>query len=183
MRPQIRYEKERLVIEYGDRRETRPLKKDDSGKFDQWIEVYRDALKTNDNAEKLLQTGREIYNWLNGDAGHMDTLLDNVSDNPLIVEFVVTGRRPAPEALQFLEVPWELLADESGHLAADQYLSFCPVRRIGEPEPAELPSEYRLSAVFMAAEPENGGSPLNYEAEEAGMIEATGYDPAINIKF
>ena len=146
----------------------------DFDRFDAWIAGYRLALGRPDAPGSLLAIGREMYRWLDGNVRRMERTIMASSPVPLVAEFRV-GERPSPEELAFLETPWELLADEHGHLAADARVRFSPVRRIGAPSREEGPSLYRLSAVFMAAEVRNGGGRLQYEREEASVMEATGH--------
>lgn len=91
---------------------------------------------------------------------------------PLVFEFSVRAR-PNELERSFLEVPWEIPADGSVFLASIPYLLYSPVRRIGEKSKTEDPSKYRLSLVFMAADP-RGNTPLQYELEESAILEATG---------
>ncbi|MCP4694917.1 MAG: CHAT domain-containing protein, partial [Desulfobacterales bacterium] len=168
------YEPKRVNILCGDADldEWRPIGEKEKSRFSDWITSYRRALGSADAAETLLNIGRDIFGWLNGDEGWMERVLEVVNP-PFFMEFTIR-RRPDPDARAFLEVPWELMADETGHLAADPHTIFCPVRRIGKRgEPAE-PSEYRLSTVFMAAAPRGGDSPLRYEEEESAILDAAG---------
>ncbi|MFP4033311.1 MAG: CHAT domain-containing protein, partial [Desulfococcaceae bacterium] len=159
--------------------EERTLSDNDFQTFRRWIETYRNCLRKSDEAAVLLRIGREMYHWLNGALGAMDRLLDD-GGPPVAVEFRIPKRRPRPgnpthqNELTFLDVPWELLAEDGVHLAGDDYTQFCPVRRIGNPTAPEPPSEFRLSAVFMAAEPRDAHSHLRYEAEETAIMTATG---------
>ncbi|NIM17759.1 MAG: CHAT domain-containing protein, partial [Candidatus Aminicenantes bacterium] len=153
--------------------EWRDIKKNDQKQFDRWIEQYRQALKQHDHAAALFSIGQDMYKWLNGSGSWLKRLFDSVSDPPFIVEFTVSAR-PRDDELRFLEVPWELLAEKHQHLAADQYVMYCPVRRTGKrSEPGE-PSPYRLHTVFMAAAPQGAGVPLRYEEEESALLDAAG---------
>jgi hypothetical protein len=72
-----------------------------------------------------------------------------------------------------LHAPWELLADKRAYLASDALLQFSPQRRLGlirGPAPSD---DYRLGLAFMAAAPQ-GVSELDYEAEEAAILDAVG---------
>jgi hypothetical protein len=63
------------------------------------------------------------------------------------------------------------LADDRAYLAADALLQFSPERRLGPIHaPAPL-NDYRLGLAFMAAAPQ-GVSELDYEAEEAAILDA-----------
>ncbi|MDM8516446.1 CHAT domain-containing protein [Desulfobacterales bacterium HSG16] len=175
MRPTIRYEDGKIHALYDEINldESREITEDDLKLFDQWIETYRIAIGKPDSAEKLLDMGMKIYSWLNGTNGCMEKILDARVSMPLLVEFAVCAR-PKAFDLSFLEIPWEILADKNGFLAKDQFLVYSPVRRIGNRKDSVKPSEYRLAALFMAAEPRNGDSHLKYEEEESSLLDATG---------
>ncbi|MCK5437243.1 MAG: CHAT domain-containing protein, partial [Desulfobulbaceae bacterium] len=148
---------------------SRSPSKNDFTRFREWIGSYTRALKQLDNKEILLTIGREIYNWLNGDQNFLETILQN-AENPFIIEFQIP-KRSSEIQKAFIEVPWELLADKTGHLAKDATLKFSPVRRIGrENKPKPEPSEYRLNTVFMAASPRNVKLELAYEQEESAIL-------------
>ncbi|MFW5636465.1 MAG: CHAT domain-containing protein, partial [Thermodesulfobacteriota bacterium] len=171
--PAIHFADNELTFWFSDAdNETRTVPADENP-FQDWIDAYRVALQNTRNADALLNLGRKIYAWLNEGGGYIDRLLAATRDNPRCMVFSVRSD-PDPEGLRFLEVPWELLADQTGHLAADVYGPFCPVRRIGTPAASEQPSLFRLNAVFMAAAPRNGGPDLAYESEESAILNATG---------
>ncbi len=175
VRASIRFEKTRVAVHCeaaGVKHQSRTIGEGDFERCGGWIDTYRNAIGKKDAAETFLNIGQDMYDWLNGGVGIMDRLAG--VDRMLVADFIVAGGRRGRETLRFLEAPWELLADESGHLAADEYLKFCPVRRIGEPGEPDEPSPYRLSVVFMAAEPRDSNVPLSYEAEEAAIVGAAG---------
>ena len=116
--------------------------------------------------------GAEIYEWLEGNEGWLTCARPRGGDPPWLLEVSVPLEPNALEAA-FLEVPWELLADEADHLAARRDLVFCPLRRIGDKGGEAEPPSGRLQAVFMAAAPE-GEWELDFEQEERAVLEATG---------
>jgi hypothetical protein len=169
----IRLENDRLDIRCDEANvaETRSLTAEDRQGFAQWGETYRSLLDQTGSADTLLDLGRKMYAWLDGGARWLDRVRRD-GRPPLVVDFVAP-RHPSPSEATFLDAPWELLADEHGHLAAYPDLKYCPVRRLGPRATPAPPSDCRLSMVFMAAAPE-GQVPLNYETEEAAILEATG---------
>ena len=173
MAVRFRLENKRLVLVAREAGidESRVLQDEDAGRFADWAATYR-ALVDHDNKQaELLDLGRQIYAWLDGGERWLETLLA-AGQPPLIVEF----QAPQPQddlANAFLGVPWELLAGEDGHLAADAALRYCPVRRLGNAVDPPAPSDYRLGMVFMAGAP-RGVNELDFEAEETAILDATG---------
>jgi CHAT domain-containing protein len=144
------------------------VKEADLNLFKGWITTYQAIKKIDKNEEQLLELGKNLFNWLNG-ADWLSRVLDNV-DAPFFIEFQIPKR--ASEAQHaFTEAPWELLADDKGHLAKDPFIKFCPLRRIGwnitEPP---VPSKYWLNTVFMAASPRDVEPMLAYEKEESVIL-------------
>jgi hypothetical protein len=76
-------------------------------------------------------------------------------------------------AAAFLQVPWELLANEQGFLAADAVLNYCPLRRLGEPGAIPRASDLCLGLVFMAPAA-HGADELDFEGEESAILAAPG---------
>jgi len=131
--------------------------------------------RTPTSSAGLLTLGHEIFTFLNGPTQFLKRLTDTTTP-PLHILFA-TGRDDTPNARTFLDAPWELLADPSTanaqHWSLREDLLFCPIRRIGAASANVLPpSPSRLSVVFMAAAP-RGADNLDYEAEEASILQAT----------
>jgi tetratricopeptide (TPR) repeat protein len=167
----FRIEPDRLCLrdEQAGLDESRPLTAADEPRFRGWLQDYRDPLRGHGDETARLWLGREMYAWLDGDAGWLARLREAV-EPPWIVE-LRAPRDPGASVRLFLQLPWELLADDRGYLAANLALRYTPVRRLGEPtQPAE-PSPCRLSLVFMAAAPRDQRR-LDYEAEEAAILDA-----------
>ncbi len=174
IRAEIEYKDSRLSIRCDEAKldDWRPVNDKDKHLFTRWIKSYRQSLRTPNNREILFKIGQEIYGWLNGSEGWLKRLFDSVSGTPFILEFTVPPR-PGEDELRFLEVPWELPADKHRHLAADPYLMYCPVRRIGKWAEPGKPSQFRLFTVFMAAAPRDSVS-LRFEEEESAILDAAG---------
>jgi tetratricopeptide (TPR) repeat protein/CHAT domain-containing protein len=152
----------------------RDITSEDLDRFDQWIGSYRLILqsRSRDNRDALFKLGQDIYNWLNGAGGWLKRLFASSSSPPFILDFTVTAQ-PGKDELRFLEVPWELLADNQKHLGTAPTIRYCPVRRIGIKGEPWAPSTYRLNTVFMAAAP-RGSASLRYEEEEVAILDAAG---------
>ncbi|MCM8663213.1 CHAT domain-containing protein, partial [Accumulibacter sp.] len=109
--------------------------------------------------------------WLDG-SGWLRAWLSENGAHRLILQ--------APDASHRLgrllhDAPWELLADagaEPAHLAADVTQPFEVARRIGPPAAARKPQYRDLCLLFLAAAPA-GQKALDFEAEEASILEAT----------
>jgi hypothetical protein len=171
----IRVDTDRLLRprpEDPDRDEPRPLPPADRRPFAGWTRTYREASGTPDPAKALLEIGREMYRWLDGNEGWLARLRAGSGTAPIVLE-VAASVEPTEAERAFLEAPWELLADERGHLAQRTPL-FVPVRRLGKRAEPVASSAYRLSMVFMAAAPEGGGAALSYEEEETAILRAVG---------
>ncbi len=136
-------------------------------KLQGWAARYSRATRLGDETE-LFAIGGEMFGWLNP-SGWASTWAK--AAGPRELEIRVDD--PAePLARAVLEAPWELLARESGYLANDAVQLFELYRRVGgEGSPAE-PKFGDLQLMFMAAAP-TGENPLNFEAEESGILEAT----------
>lgn len=164
----------RLDCAGGDVRGSRKVKKTDPSRFEGWAKRYEQALGRPKAGEVLLEIGREIYKWLDGNQRWLEKL--RASDpSELVLEFT-TKSRPDEADQTFLEVPWELLADKQGHLAARQEPLYCPVRRLGQRRSSKAKlSRHRLSVLFMAADPEDlpENRRLHYEDEETAILGAT----------
>ena len=131
-----------------------------------WAERYGRAAAA--GAEVALRgIGEEIFGWL--DQG--GALASWLAGPERVLEVRVDPLRPGPLAEALLAAPWEALCRDGGFLAEEVRL-FVVARRCGGSE-APAPARHSdLSLMFMAAAPEDQ-SELDYEAEEAAILEAT----------
>ena len=158
-----------VVLNNLERLHSRSNSDADFDKFKEWIDSYQHAVKRDGSREQFLTIGRDIFRWLDAGQGWLDKYLENPA-LPLVIEFQIPVRASQVQQA-FLEVPWELLADESGHLAKDPDLKFCPIRRIGEEsEYKRAASNYKLNTIFMAASPRRVEPVLAYEKEESSIL-------------
>ena len=174
----ITYADKEILLSLGSDNASRKISPNDVDRFTGWIDMYNELLKQSSDGfnrseqeKALLGLGREIYQWLNGDRNCLAEALEGAS--PCIIELCIP-KRASDVQRAFIEVPWELLADDKGFLAQDQAVKYCPVRRIGT-HSGEMPkpSTYRLSTVFMAASPRDVKPELNYEREESAILGVT----------
>ena len=117
----------------------------------------------------MLDLGREMFGWLNS-GGWAKVWSQARGSRRLEI-----GAEAALENDQrkLLDLPWEILADATGHLAADSVQPFEVWRRVGPAGEPREPAHRDLSLLFMAASPRGGGRALDYEAEEAAILGAT----------
>ena len=149
----------------------RYLDEDTVKSLDDFGRRYGKLLASNET-EGLLELGRDLYRFLDGDAGQLTALIDQ-APRPIHFEVAAPTRRPDQPALALSRAPWELLANEQGFIAGDDRLGFSPVRRLGHREAFPPLDRYRLGLTFMAASP-RGAVELDYEREEAAIMAAVG---------
>ena len=140
-----------------------------------WAERYDAAVRSR-AAEPLVEIGRGIADFLNDSDRWLDRALDGTGE--IALEIGVSGTPEERERI-LLDVPWELLAPKGIFLAADNERPYRVARRLGRLEEPAVPAYRDLALLFMAAEVE-GQSILNYEQEEAAILQAT-KSPALNL--
>lgn len=119
-------------------------------------------------AARLVPVGRRLRDWL-----------DRTGDGRWSRELAAVGAAGLTlvvEAGAGLEdLPWELLADEDGPLAADADRPFCPLRLVERPGAAlgPAPSDRPLRLLFMASSPADMVPVLDFEAEEEAIAAVT----------
>ncbi|EAU43569.1 CHAT domain-containing protein, partial [Salipiger bermudensis] len=130
-----------------------------------WTQHYAEAVERGDQNSVLI-IGRAMLAWLN----HDGTLSGWLSNARRELDVLGTGDCAISDAL--LAAPWEVLADDAGFLAEDRMRLFLPLRRLAPRALGIAPDHSDLAMLFMAAAPE-GQHELDYEAEEAAILEAT----------
>ncbi|MBF0309104.1 MAG: CHAT domain-containing protein, partial [Magnetococcales bacterium] len=152
-------------LRFGD--QSRRLTEVDFTSWRGWTERYEAVLLTKSWPE-LLPLGQEMFRWLDGSSQWLAPLTRGFGE--WVFEFH-TLVPLSDRARLFHAIPWEILAQES-FLAEGKRL-FIPLRRLtGAAEPPAPPRYRDLSLLFMAAAPETQ-KVLDFEAEEAGILEAT----------
>ncbi|GGN65415.1 hypothetical protein GCM10010112_26770 [Actinoplanes lobatus] len=132
---------------------------------------YVDAVHAGSDDAVLVELGRELFDWIDGGRGRLSTCLEQVTA-PLVFE-VRAPQSPSTAGWAVLRAPWEVLADQTGFLAADGIRRFEVVRRLGTPTDATPLDEYRLGLMFMASAPHRQRE-LDFEAEESAILTAVG---------
>ncbi|WP_082167425.1 CHAT domain-containing protein [Methylobacterium aquaticum] len=156
-----------LILD-GPREERRPFEAADAAFLDEQSAAYTKALTLQTPAGTLLAIGKALHDWLD----RKDLLAPIIGESgPVTLDLAVTPK-PDARARAFVAAPWELLTDATGaHLAFDATRAYSPARRFGAPGTPWEPTHRDLSVLFMAAAPE-GVSDLNYEREEALILDA-----------
>ena len=117
-------------------------------------------------AQRVLDLGTKLFAFLDGDQRWMASVLDHPPGTTL--------RITAEERLRHL--PWELLAHDGSYLTATGPAPLLPVRAVGTGAALQAPvtpGNRPLRVLFMATSPEGVRPVLNFEAEEAAILEAT----------
>jgi len=112
----------------------------------------------------LLDVGRKLYRWLDGDDRWLERAIKDCKASPLVLAIDV--------AENLSHLPWESLHDGKDFLAGRVSRKLVPVRWLRESWQAKPPSPQRFSLLFMAASPDNVSPVLNFEQEEAAMLTA-----------
>ncbi|WP_203832818.1 CHAT domain-containing protein, partial [Actinoplanes lobatus] len=132
---------------------------------------YVDAVHARSDDAVFVGLGRELFAWIDGGHGQVAARLEQVAA-PLVFE-VRAPWSPSAAGWVVLRAPWEVLADQTGFLAADGLRRFEVVRRLGTPTDATPLDEYRLGLMFMASAPRRQRE-LDFEAEESAILTAVG---------
>ncbi len=137
-------------------------------KLRDWSRRYDVGSRRDDEGE-LSAIGGEMFAWLD-DGGWASAWANGADDRSLEIRVQAVG---GEEEVALLDAPWELLSRVDGPpLALDDIQLFIVARRIGAPEKPIEPRHGDLQLMFMAAAPE-GQSELDFEAEEAAILDAT----------
>jgi CHAT domain-containing protein/AAA ATPase-like protein len=112
---------------------------------------------------QLRELGARLATFLDGDERWLAPVLEHSTG--------ATLRITAAERLRHL--PWELLAADGTHLAVSGSAPLLPVRLIGKKNVPVSPGNRPLRVLFMATSPEGVEPVLNFEGEEAAILDAT----------
>jgi tetratricopeptide (TPR) repeat protein len=123
------------------------------------VKLKKIVVENTTKPETILSLGRQLFEWLSGNAHWLKSVPN---------ELIIT----APVDSAVWRAPWEILADEKGHLAARE---LSVLRRSPDapsnPRTVQGTDDFRLGVLFMATAPE-GQFPLRFEDEEAAILRA-----------
>jgi len=123
--------------------------------------------------ENYAETGRSLYNWLDGSDRFLTQLLTQYPGEGIVLAIA------AAEKLAHL--PWELLHDDNRFLV-QRVPGVVPVRWVALGAERRLsiqaePENRALNVLFMATSPLSVEPVLDFEAEEGRILEATARQP------
>ena len=121
------------------------------------------------HAPQLEEQGRTLFDWIDRHSGGWLRRVRQ-TPQPLALHIDVTegGLR---------HLPWELLHDGTGFLCADPIHWFTPLRRVSASNQAWQAQTRQLGILFMASSPQDVSPVLEFEAEEAAILNATRQRP------
>jgi CHAT domain/AAA ATPase domain len=134
-----------------------------------WAERY-DAAVRSGALPPLVDIGQDMAAFLDEGDRWLDRVLSGTIGE-IALDIAVPGQPEERERL-LLDIPWELLRPNNRFLAEDDERLFRVTRHLGGSGTPAAPDFRDLSLLFMAAEVEGQGV-LNYEQEEAGILQAT----------
>jgi CHAT domain-containing protein len=126
-----------------------------------------------DLPEDYTVTGRRLYKWLDGSDRTLQLLLDKYRREGIVLAIAA--------AEQLAHLPWEVLHDGNGFLV-ERVPAIVPVRWMSDSTVKKLtiegePENRALQVVFMATSPMDIEPVLDFEKEEARILEATKRQP------
>ena len=123
--------------------------------------------------EDYTVTGRRLYNWLDGSDRWLQPLLDKYRREGIVLAIAATEK--------LAHLPWEVLHDGNGFLV-QRIPAIVPVRWVSDSTVKKLtiegePENRALQVLFMATSPLDVKPVLDFEGEEARILEATKRQP------
>jgi hypothetical protein len=141
------------------------------GEIDKLIEKAETYYYTSPEDEDLAKIGKQLYDWLDNNDRYLEKNLNDLGDREIILA-IATAERLA-------HLPWEVLHNGNNFLVEK---SIVPVRWLSSVSnkkklsiaPIDKEKKNRaLQVLFMASSPIDVEPVLDYEAEEARILEAT----------
>ncbi|MCA9707373.1 MAG: CHAT domain-containing protein [Myxococcales bacterium] len=161
-----------LRLEAGDGRHSRrrPFTAQDQQTLEGLAQQYAREVKLG-RPQAMLDIGRGLARWLDGGDGWWTRVVAGATTRVGLEVELAAEHDAASRSL--LHAPWEVLAGDAGFWALDARVRLTPWRRVGAAREGsrEAPTD-PLTVLFMAASPD-GVTELDYEQEEAAVLEAT----------
>ncbi|MCX6048513.1 MAG: tetratricopeptide repeat protein [Chloroflexi bacterium] len=125
------------------------------------------------DAARLQTIGQQLYRWLDGDDRFLTRAIDQHRDKHKAVALLIE------QGARLDHLPWELLHDGTSYLVQQSPTAVIPVRwTVGNVPVAALQAQNRpLHVAFMATAPQGVTPALDFEGEEARIVEATQREP------
>ncbi|MBI4747495.1 MAG: tetratricopeptide repeat protein [Acidobacteria bacterium] len=120
----------------------------------------------------LEQTGQKLFNWLDEADRFLARAIAKTPVNQLLVLAISTTGKLG-------HLPWETLHDGKSFLVESQSPRIVPVRWTDKTATGYAPANRPLRVLFMATSPQDSTSPLDFEREEALILDATSKKPLI----
>ncbi|MBI4747503.1 MAG: tetratricopeptide repeat protein [Acidobacteria bacterium] len=118
----------------------------------------------------LVQNGQKLFNWLDQADRFLATAIgDTPVDRLLVLAISTTGKLG--------HLPWETLHDGKSFLVESRSPRIVPVRWTDKTATGYAPANRPLRVLFMATSPQDSTSPLDFEREEALILDATSKKP------
>ncbi|MFN6536764.1 MAG: tetratricopeptide repeat protein [Nostoc sp. EkiNYC01] len=129
--------------------------------------------------EDYTVTGRRLYSWLDGSDRTLQSLLDKHRREGIVLAIGTSVKTLHVTSLHHL--PWEVLHDGVSFLV-ERVPAVVPVRWVSDSTVKKLtidgePENRALQVLFMATSPLNVKPVLDFEGEEARILEATKRQP------
>ncbi|MEH2111637.1 tetratricopeptide repeat protein, partial [Nostoc sp.] len=123
--------------------------------------------------ENYTITGRRLYDWLDGSDRWLQPLLDKYRREGIVLAITTAGK--------LAHLPWEVLHDGVSFLV-ERVPAIVPVRWVSDSTVKKLtidgePENRALQVLFMATSPLDVKPVLDFEGEEARILEATTRQP------
>ncbi|MDD2815963.1 MAG: hypothetical protein PHP00_09530 [Thiotrichaceae bacterium] len=122
-------------------------------------QFIRDCEQQYEKGLSLAALGDSLFTWLNG----QESVLANYQNDTVL---------QLPASSQLSKLAWELLHDKA-YFCANLHRPFTPLRLVSSDQQAVEVANRPLRLLFMASSPENVKPVLNFEKEEALILEAT----------
>ncbi|MEH1800438.1 MAG: CHAT domain-containing protein [Nostoc sp.] len=124
--------------------------------------------------EDYAKTGQALYNWLDGSDPIFQSAISQHKREGIVLAIAATEK--------LAHLPWEILHDSTDFLLNRRPFPIIPIRWVKDDDskqltPEDQPANRALNVLFMATSPLRIEPELDFEAEEAKILEATKRQP------